>query len=87
MTTSDDEVSDNPKAFYVAQVELAKAHWNEKTKRAKKIHRKIERIRKDNLHKAGTSLTNNYPELVLGNLRLKACKAVLDAGFGTLKAF
>jgi len=87
LTTSDGEVFENPKAYYVAQNELAKAQRHRKAKRAKRIHRKIGRIRKDNLHKVSASLTSNYSKLILGNLRLKAGKAVLDAGFGTLKTF
>ena len=87
ITTSDGEVFDNPKAFYAAQDELAKAQKFGKKKRTKKIHRKIARIRKDNLHKVSASLTSNYAKVILGNLRLANGKAVLDAGFGTLKTF
>ena len=87
LTTSDGTVFDNPKAFYVWQAELAKAQRHGKKKRVKKIHRKIVRIRKDNLHKVSASLTSNYAKVILGNLRLAAGKAVLDAGFGTLKTF
>jgi len=86
-TTSDGEVFKNPKAFYDAQDALAKAQRHGKKKRAKKIHRKISRIRKDNLHKVSATLTSNYAKLILGNLRLASGKAVLDASFGTLKTF
>ena len=87
LTTSDGEVFDNPKAFYAWQAALAKAQKFGKKKRTKKIHRKIKRIRKDNLHKVSASLTSNYAKVILGNLRLASGKAVLDAGFGTLKTF
>jgi len=87
LATSDGEVFCNPKAYYVAQDELAKAQRFGKKKRIKKIHRKVSRIRKDNLHKVSATLTRKYEKVILGNLRLKAGKAVLDAGFGTLKTF
>lgn len=86
-TTSEGEVFDNPKTFYVAQDALAEAQRYGKKKRAKKIHRKISRIRKDNLHKVSATLTSNYAKVILGNLRLANGKAVLDASFGTLKTF
>jgi len=87
VTTSDGEVFHNPKAFYAAQDVLAKAQRHGKKRRAKKIHRKISRIRKDNLHKVSTTLTSNYAKVILGNLRLANSKADLAASFGTLKTF
>ena len=80
-TTSDGEVFENPKTYCEWQDRLAKAQRYGKKKRAAKIHRKIARIRKDNLHKISTSLTSNYARIIVGNLILKASKSTLDASF------
>jgi putative transposase len=87
VATSDGEISENPRTYYTHQPSLAKAQRYGKTKRAKKIQRKIARIRKDNLHKISTSLTSNYAIIILGNLKLRSGKAVNDAGHGMTKTF
>lgn len=80
-TTSDGEVFENPKTYYAWQERLAKVQRYGKKKRAAKIHRKIARIRKDNLHKISASLTSSYAKIIVGNLILKASKSTLDASF------
>ena len=80
-TTSDGEVFDNPRSFYKNQELLAKAQRFGKKKRTVRIHRKITRIRKDNLHKISSSLTGSYAKIIVGNLNLAKGKATNDASF------
>jgi len=87
VATSDGELFENPRAQYVHQEALAKAQKHGKAKQAKRIHRKIARVRRDTLHKISASLTSNYAKIIIGNLKLAAGKAVNDAGHGMTKRF
>lgn len=87
VVTSDGEFYENPRTFYKFEKELAKAQRFGKKRQAKKIHRKIARIRKDSKHKISHLLTKNNRYVFLGNLKLASSKSVNDASHGTLKAF
>jgi putative transposase len=79
--TSDGDIFENPKTFTLHQVKLAAAQRSKNKKRTTRIHRKIARVRKDNLHKISAGLTNNYAKIIIGNLKLKSSKSVNDASF------
>lgn len=80
-STSDGDIFSNPHTFRTNQEKLANAQRAGKKKQAARIHRKIARARKDNLHKISAKLTSNYSKIVVGDLKLKASKSINDASF------
>jgi IS605 OrfB family transposase len=80
-TTSDGQVFENPKLTDKYANELAIAQRTNKKKKVSRLHRKIKRIRLDNLHKISTELTSTYSTIVVGDLKLKKSKQTNDASF------
>lgn len=80
-TTSDGEIFENPKLTNRYANKLAVAQRTGNKKRATRIHRKIARVRQDNLHKISSKLTKTYKHIVIGDLKLKASKSSNDSSY------
>lgn len=81
VTTSDGQVFSNPKLTNKYGEKLAMSQRSNNKKRTKRIHRKIARVRKDNLHKISSELTKTYNTIIVGDLKLKSSKQTNDASF------
>lgn len=81
VTTSDRQVFENPKLTNKYAQKLAMSQRSNNKKRTKRIHRKIARTRKDNLHKISSELTRTYSTIIVGDLNLKPGKQTNDASF------
>ena len=86
-TTSDGEKFENPRVTEKYADKLAMAQRAKKKKRTARIHRKITRKKKDNLHKISAKLTRAYTKIIIGNLNLEKNKTSLDASFRGLIPF
>lgn len=71
---------------------LAQAQRRAHRRAARRVHRKIARCRADALHKFSRSVVARYQRIVVGDVsspqlaRTRMAKAVLDAGWGRLRA-
>jgi putative transposase len=71
---------------------LANAQRRGHRQRARRIHRKAARCRKDALHKFSRSIVDGYQNIVVGDVssrklvKTRMAKSVLDSGWGMLKA-
>jgi putative transposase len=81
VTTSDGQAFTNPKLTNKYKDKLAMSQRSNNKKKTARIHRKIARVRKDNLHKISSILTKTYSTIVVGNLKLKSAKQTNDASF------
>lgn len=80
-TTSDGQTFTNPKLTNLYADRLAMSQRSNNKKKTARIHRKIKRVRLDNLHKISTKLSNTYSTIVVGDLKLKNNKQTNDASF------
>jgi putative transposase len=81
VTTSDGQTFTNPKITNKYKDKLAMSQRSSNKKKTARIHRKIARVRKDNLHKISSILTKTYSTIVVGNLKLKSGKQTNDVSF------
>lgn len=81
VTTSDGYKFPNPKLTQKWAKKLAIAQKTNNKKRVSRLHRKLARTRKDNLHKISYSLTRQYGTIIVGDLKLKSNKLTNDASF------
>jgi putative transposase len=71
---------------------LAMAQRRGHKRQAKRIHRKIARCRQDALHKFSRKIVDRYQNIIVGDVsstklaRTRMAKAVLDSGWGMLRA-
>lgn len=81
LTTSDGDLYENPKILSKWEKRLKNAQRFKNKKKFSRLHRKIARIRKDNLHKISSIITKTYKNIYVGDLSLKMNKSTNDASF------
>ena len=90
-TLSDGRKIETPRFYRASEAALATAQRAGKSKRARSIHAKIARRRKDFLHKASTEIAKEFGLIVIGDVspskiaRTRMAKSVLDAGWADFK--
>ena len=102
--TSDGVIYENPKAFRKIEKKLAKMqrsfarkteggkNWQKQKEKIVKLHNKAANVRKENLHKITTELTDNYSLIAIENLNIEGmkknrrlAKAVSDSGMSEFR--
>jgi len=72
---------------------LAQAQRRGHKRQAKRIHRRVARRRQDTLHQFTRRIVDHYQSIYVGDVsslklaKTRMAKAVLDSGWGMLKAF
>jgi len=91
-TTSDGEVLEAGRAYRDLEPKIATAQRRGHRRQAKRLHRKASRCRANALHQFSRKIVNTYQTIVVGDVssvklvRTKMAKAVLDSGWGLLRA-
>lgn len=102
LTTSDGEFVENPKHLfkYLAQLRIenralarkkkGSSNWKKQKVKLSRLHQKIQRTRKDFLHKQSSLLAKDFGTVVIEDLNIKAMsknsrlsKHILDCAWGT----
>jgi IS605 OrfB family transposase len=91
-TTSDGDVLDAGRAYRDLEQKIAAAQRRGHKRQAKRLHRKASRCRANALHRFSRTMVNTYQTIVVGDVsslklvRTRMAKAVLDSGWGMLRA-
>jgi putative transposase len=92
VATSDGEKLEAGRFYRNIEQKIAQAQRRGHKRQAKRLHRRAARRRKDALHKFSREIVNRYQMIAVGDVsslklaRTKMAKAVLDSGWGMLKA-
>jgi putative transposase len=91
-TTSDGQVLPAAKFYRNLEQKIGQAQRRAHKRQAKRLHKKAANCRKDALHKFSTAMVEQYGAIYIGDVsskklvKTKMAKAVLDSGWGMLKA-
>ena len=91
-TTSDGDKLEAGRFYRGVEAKIGQAQRRGHKRRAKRLHRKAARQRKDALHKFSRRIVAEYQNIFIGNVsstalvKTRMAKSVLDAGWGMLKA-
>jgi len=91
-TTSDGDVLEAGRGYRDLEQRIANAQRRGHKRHAKRLHRKASRCRANALHRFSRTMVNTYQTIVVGDVsslklvRTRMAKAVLDSGWGMLRA-